>query len=618
MTDPIHLFFPILFPIVAGLALLLLARTREKFCGPISILVTVLVLTETVRLFGQTLNFTAPWGGGLEFSLRLDAFSSFIVLASAGFGFFIALYSLAFMQGKPSVNQYYSYFLITLGFVIGAALADSLIVLLFFWEGMLLTLFGMILIGRPGAFRTATKAFVLTGVADLCMMAGVVLVIHLASGGSGMSVTAMSQIHLSTEGGLNSLAFILLIIGATAKAGAMPFHTWIPDASQDAPLPFMALVPAALEKLIGIYFLGRITLELFELKADSGLSTALMVLGCVTILLPVMMALVQKNYKRLLSFHAISQVGYMILGVGTAVPAGIVGGLFHMINHALYKSTLFLTGGAVERQTGTTDLNKLGGLASKMPITFVCFAVAAASISGVPPFNGFFSKELVYDGALERGWIFYAAALAGSFFTAASFLKLGHAVYIDKSREKRSDVKEAPITMLIPMITLATICVLFGVLNPMPIRNLIQPIVGHRLEGLDFAGMPKDLNLVWATLAVLVAALLHHLWGVRKTGSGLGAVDHIHHAPVLGALYEKAEARAFDLYEIGQKAAGLFSRLAWGVDRAIDFFYETVVVKATDAFSTGIRKMHNGSHAWYLAWAMAGLAVILYLLLRVA
>jgi NADH-quinone oxidoreductase subunit L len=142
-----------------------------------------------------------------------------------------------------------------------------------------------------------------------------------------------------------------------------------------------------------------------------------------------MMALIQKDYKRLLSYHAISQVGYMILGIGTAVPVGIVGGLFHMINNALYKSCLFLTGGSVEKQTGTTDLEKLGGIGSKMPITFACFIITALSISGVPPFNGFFSKELVYDGALERGFIFYLAAVVGSFFTAASFLKLGHAAF---------------------------------------------------------------------------------------------------------------------------------------------------------------------------------------------
>jgi NADH-quinone oxidoreductase subunit L len=156
----------------------------------------------------------------------------------------------------------------------------------------------------------------------------------------------------------------------------------------------MALVPAALEKLIGIYFLARISLDMFKLSVGSALSTVLMWVGIATIILAVMMALIQKNYKRLLSYHAISQVGYMILGIGTAIPAGIVGGLFHMINHAIYKSGLFLTSGAVEKQTNTTNLEELGGLGRKMPITFICFYNSGFHM-GVPPFNGFFSKELV-------------------------------------------------------------------------------------------------------------------------------------------------------------------------------------------------------------------------------
>ena len=153
----------------------------------------------------------------------------------------------------------------------------------------------------------------------------------------------------------------------------MPFHTWIPDAAVDAPLPFMAFLPASLEKLLGIYLLARISLDMFKLSGGSWISMLLMTIGAITILLAVMMALVQKDYKRLLSYHAVSQVGYMILGIGTCLPIGIIGGLFHMINHALYKSCLFLTGGSVEKQTGTTDLAKLGGIGIKDAGDFCMF-----------------------------------------------------------------------------------------------------------------------------------------------------------------------------------------------------------------------------------------------------
>ena len=152
-----------------------------------------------------------------------------------------------------------------------------------------------------------------------------------------------------------------------------------------------------------------------------------MTIGTLTIVLAVAMALIQKDMKRLLSYHAISQVGYMVLGIGTALPIGIMGGLFHMLNHVIYKSCLFMTAGSVEKQTGTTDLRKIGGLGRKMPLTMVCFIISALAISGVPPLNGFFSKELVFDAALESNMVFYLGALLGAFMTAISFLKLGRA-----------------------------------------------------------------------------------------------------------------------------------------------------------------------------------------------
>jgi len=421
--------------------------------------------------------------------------------------------------------------------------------------------------------------------------------------------TTMSRIHLTPDSALSGAAFLLLVIGATSKAGSMPFHSWIPDAAVDAPLPFMALMPAALEKLLGIYFLSRITLDLYVLTPQSILSPLLMTLGVITILLAVMMALIQKDYKRLLSFHAISQVGYMILGIGTAVPVGIVGGIFHMINHAMYKSCLFLTSGSVETQTGTTDLHKLGGIGKRMPITFICFIIAAAAISGVPPFNGFFSKELVYDGALERHWIFYIGALAGSFLTAASFLKLGHAVFLGtpENSDSLSSIKESPLSMLIPMIVIAGGCILFGVANPLPINNLIVPIIGPEMAaGHHFSGFPQNRFLVVMTVLVLLGAWLNHIYGVRKSGRGVGASDHIHYSPLLHPIYDRAENRFFDPYEIGMKIVQAGSQLAWRIDRANDWLFNDMTVRTARSFSSSIRGLHDGNYATYMSWIAIG------------
>lgn len=599
----------ILLPALCGAVALVLPKGGQ---GVLALLATAANLLICLWMFGREALLSLPWAGfGMLFELRLYHFSSFILMAAAGFALLVSLYSLHFMARRSHTNQFYAYLLISLGMVNGAVLADNLILMLFFWEGLLCTIFGFIVIGGGKSFRSAIKAFVLIGVSDILMMVGIGMTGFLAG------TMTMSRIHLSPDSVLAGAAFLLLVIGATSKAGSMPFHSWIPDAAVDAPLPFMALMPAALEKLLGIYFLSRITLDLFALSPQSWLSPLLMTLGVVTILLAVMMALIQKDYKRLLSYHAISQVGYMILGIGTAVPVGIVGGIFHMINHAMYKSCLFLTSGSVEAQTGTTDLKKLGGMGMRMPVTFICFIIAAAAISGVPPFNGFFSKELVYDGALERHWVFYVGALAGSFLTAASFLKLGHAVFLGKAEDEASFslVREAPLSMLIPMVTIAGGCVLFGVANRLPLDNLIVPIIGPQMAaGHHFGGFPQNRFLVFMTMLVLFAAWINHLYGVRKSGKGVGASDHIHYSPLLHPVYERAERRLFDPYDLGMKVVHGFSLLAWWIDRANDWLFNVMAVRTAQFCSRSLSALHNGSYATYMAWVAIGLILMgLYL-----
>jgi NADH-quinone oxidoreductase subunit L len=595
----------IFIPAILALIVILLPARTKGITEGLTLSGMLINLILAFGMFGQESAFSKPWAGfGIDFSLRLYHFSSFILLAASGFALLIVLYSTVFMKGKDYSKQFYAYLLFTVALVNGAVLANNLVVMLFFWEGLLVTLFGMIMTGKKDSFPVAVKALVLVGVSDLFLMLGIGMTGYLAK------TLTMDNIHLPLES-WGIFAFVFLMLGAISKAGSMPFHSWIPDAAVNAPLPFMAFLPAALEKLLGIYFLARICLDLFIFTPGSPMSYLLMSIGAVTILFAVMMALIQKDFKRLLSYHAISQVGYMILGIGTALPVGIVGGLFHMINHAMYKSCLFLTGGAVEQQAGTTDLEKLGGLGRKMPVTFACFVVAAAAISGVPPFNGFFSKELIFDGAYESGSVFYIAAVLGAFFTAASFLKLGHAAFLGKAEKENDAVKEAPWPMLVPMIVIAFGCILFGVYNPLPLENLIQPILGARLAGLSYAGLPHNLLLVIISLLVLALAYLNHLYGVEKTKRALSAVDHIHHAPVLSTVYKWAELRFFNPYDIGMFVVNTVSKFFMFIDRGLDQIYNEVPVLIEKAFSRNIVKAHTGNHALYMGWSLAGFVVIL-------
>ena len=600
----------VIIPVAGGLIALLLRKENKWIKETVALVAVFANLAIVIGLFNKTFTESVSWGNfGLDFSLRIYQFSGAMLLLAAVMSTAIALFSAAFMKGKRGANLFYLYFLLTLAFTNGALLADNLVVMLFFWEGLLVALFGFIAMGGKGAYRTAIKAFIIMGVSDLLMMLGIGITGHLAG------TLNMSQIGLQATSLAGALAFIFLLIGAIAKGGSMPFHSWIPDAAIDAPMPFMAIGPAALEKLLGIYFLTRIVLDLYRVQQGHWLSYLMMIVGAVGILLAVLMALVQKDYKKLLSFHAISQVGYMILGIGTTLPIGIVGGIFHMVNNVIYKSALFLSGGACEKQAGSTDLSRLGGLRLRMPVTWICFWITAFSISGVPPFNGFFSKEMVYDAALERHWIFYVVALAGSFFTAASFLKLGHSAYHGKLSEENRKVKEAPAAMLVPMIFLAALCVLFGVGNAIPIKKFIEPVLGAGGGEHAFSGMPSNVMLIAFTVIVLVGALANHFYGVRRTGRGLGAVDHIHYASGIGGIYAKAEAGVFDTYRFGMKVIRGLARIGWAVDKIVDWIYNWVIVKIFYGVSRGIRAAHTGSYIMYLAWAIVGLViVVLYVL----
>lgn len=557
---------------------------------------------------GRQLTYVRSWAGwGVDFSLRLYHFSSFILTCAAVLTFLVALYTTVFARDKAYSKPLYAGMLLTIAMVNGAVLANNLMVLLFFWEAILLTMFGMIMFGGKDAYRTSVKALVIAGATDLCMMLGIGIAGYLAH------TLEMDKIRLPIEG-WGAVAFVLLVIGAISKAGSMPFHTWIPDAAKDAPTPFMPFLPGALEKLLGIYLMCRVCVDLFDFQHGSPMSMALMILGAATILFAVMMALIQRDFKRLLSYHAVSQVGYMILGIGTGLPVGIVGGLFHMLNNAVYKCCLFLTAGAVEKETGTTNLNKLGGLARKMPVTFACFAVAGAAIAGVPMTNGFFSKELIFDGALESGVIFYIIAAIGAFFTPISFLKLGHAVFFGKPTEATENAKEVPWQMQAPMLLMAAACLVLGFGQSIVVNHLLMPVLGDHFPGAHVGGHTNWL-LVGISVCLLLLACFDHYRGFKKTGKGVEAADHFHYAPVLHTIYDWAEKKYFDPYEQARGLITGYANISLRVNDAISWFYDVFVVRLVGGLSALVRRAHNGSQSRYVVWVLAGMVITVALFL---
>ncbi len=616
-----ELLYPIIIPAVAGVIPLFFPRKGKIGAGIISLAAYVWVLVKVVKLFGigaltfeKTL-FSFGETFPFVFSLRLGHFSAFILLFIAIFGVLIILYSLGYLQGKNTASSYYSFVLWTLAAAAGAALSDNLFLLLVFWEILTIFLYYLVNMGFEGHAEAAGKCFNILGLSDAAMLFGVLLV------WMNYHTLSISALRIHTDNAMGAVTFFLLFTGAIAKAGAMPLHSWVPAIARSTYASVMALLPASLDKLLGIYLLARLSLDVFVISSGSWISLVMMIIGSVTIIFAVFMALVQHDLKKLLSFHAISQVGYMVLGVGSGIPVAIVGGLFHMLNNALYKSGLFLAAGAVEKRAGTTELEKLGGLASLMPVTFVTTVVTALSISGVPPFNGFVSKWLIYQGMLSSGGnvIFLVAAIFGSALTLASFVKVLHSLFLGRRPESLEGVTEVDFTMQLPMIFIAILCILFGVFASYPLERFIIPsleLSGLSVTAQGISTIPTDgfWNPTLATVLIIVGLIIGFIIYLFGKAQKVRVDENVW---VGGNIMDNEEMRLPGTHfyktvtdDLNSVVSGAFRD---GEKGAMDPY--KIWGSLGNSLVHVLRVLHNGVLSTYLSWIVIGLGVLVFIFL---
>lgn len=542
---------------------------------------------------------------------KVDALNSFLVLA---IGFFTALniiYSFRFMKGRKGLLQYYTCILLTAGASAGVVLANNLIMLAVLWGFLGLTLYLLINFAGEEAVAAAKKTFIILGGTDALMLLGIAIIYH-QSGTFTMDNMRISLSGVNASMGL--AAYLCIVIACFAKAGAMPFHTWIPDCSEKAPVPVAAYVVASLDKLLGIYLLTRVSLDIFMI--GKGINIFLMVTGAFTILAGVMMALVQHNLKRLLGYHSVSQVGYMVLGIGAGTPLGIAGGLFHMLNNSIYKQALFFGAGNIQQKAGTDDLDKLGGLSRRMPFTYISMLIASLAISGVPPFNGFVSKWMIYQGLVQKtgadaegiiALLCLAAAMFGSGLTLASFIKVLHACFLGQGRGPRLSVSEAGWMMWFPPFLLGGVCLLFGIFAfQVPLGYFILPAIkGVEWTGSWHAELSTLLVLIGLAAGVMIFKLKQGWFGIREDARFVGGEElepdenrvtgtefynTVKEYGFLEGLYSRAERGFFDIYDQGRN-------FVFGAGRFFQY-------------------LHNGVLPTYLVWTLLGMIGLFFVLLK--
>ncbi len=395
-----------------------------------------------------------PWAPGLGLSLafNLDGLGLLFALLITGIGALIVLYASSYLAGHRQAGRFFGILFAFMGSMLGVVLSDNLLTLFVFWELTGFTSF--LLIGfdheEASARAAAIQAFIVTGTGGLALLAAAVLIVQ-ATGTASLSALLAGSVYL----GGHDLAVpitLLVLLAAFTKSAQTPFHFWLPNAMA-APTPVSAYLHSATMVKAGIYLLARLTPIL---GATPLWNTLITVAGALTMLVGAIRAVQEHDLKRILAYSTVSALGILtlLLGIGTA--GAIVAAVVYLLAHACYKGTLFLVAGAIDHETGTRDVRRLGALRQAMPFTAACGGLAALSMLGVPPFLGFLAKEHFYEAAGHAPWSMWllGAAVVASALLGGAGLIAGVGPFFGRS-DQRFDVHEAPLALRIGPAILA-------------------------------------------------------------------------------------------------------------------------------------------------------------------
>ena len=485
--------FMINFPILAVISLFLgafvtslagrrseTARNAVVLVSMATSLILVLCLIKPVLIDGEIITYwLGNWqpveGWAFGISLQVDALSLFFALIVTVAVFVSGVYSFSYMKHDDSLVNFYTLFLMLSGSVLGLVLSGDLFNIFVMIEIMTFTAVALTAFRNnyEGALEGAFKYLIVGALGSTSVLVGIAMVYSQLHTLNLAQIAALLPSHMNP---VTVAAFGFLFVGFGTKAFLFPFQPLAADAHAVAPASISLMISGVLTKC-GVYGIIRLCYALYQNIDQPFVQYLVTGVGAVSMFICVTMAFNQHNFKRLLAFHSISQVGYVITVAGMGTMLGLSAGLYHAMNHTIFKGLLFLTAGAVQHATGTLDLDEMGGLSKKMPKTTILFLVGAASISGLPPFNGFASKWMIYQAAFERaadGNIFFlvaaVAALITSVLTLASFIKVAQSVFFGQLPESMKDVKEVDQGMCIPMWIMAALCVITG-LFPTQIQN---------------------------------------------------------------------------------------------------------------------------------------------------
>ncbi|MCR4962693.1 MAG: NADH-quinone oxidoreductase subunit L [Firmicutes bacterium] len=452
---------------------LLKKEIAQKICLSLGIIAGIVQMAAAVFVFaslkaaGQTeADFSQFWDLGVGASRFSVDFFSLLVLFCIGMVITAGFLTAGKTLGDKKFNFTNLAMILLLG-MNGIALVTDLFSLYVFLEITGVASFVMISLNKEGdGIEGAFKYLVMSAIATVFILGGLAF-LFMQSGSLqyGDVAAALSDWQYAEQPALLIAGFVLVLVGFSIKSGVMPFHGWLPDAYQSAPAAVSVILGGIVTKMAGVYALLRLTADIFVNVPV--FNQILMLLAIVSIVLGAVAAITQTDFKRILAYSSISQIGYILLGASCGSAVGLIGAMLHFFNHATFKTTLFVNSAAVEIATGTTEIEKLGGLQEKMPVTGVSSILAFLSTAGIPPLAGFWSKLLIIIAAWQTGNVFIAGlALFASIFTAAYFLRLQRCVFFGPAVEGLEDTKEVTGGVCLSSLALSAITVGFGLLFP--------------------------------------------------------------------------------------------------------------------------------------------------------
>lgn len=486
------------------------ARNAEAYlAGTVALAALAIVATIYPRIAaGEVVQYTAAWVPelGLEFRIRVDGFAWIFAALITGIGCLIVLYARYSMKAADPVPRFFAFLLAFMGSMLGIVLSGNLIQLVFFWE--LTSLFSFLLIGyrhqTAQARDGARMALIITSFGGLCLFAGVLMLGHIVGSYDLDKVLASGAVIRAHA--LYVPALILILLGALTKSAQFPFHFWLPHAMA-APTPVSAYLHSATMVKAGVFLLVRLW------PAMGGTSEWLWFVGSaglITFILGAFIAVFQQDLKGLLAYSTISHLGLITLLIGLDRPLGLVAAIFHIMNHATFKASLFMAAGIIERETGTRDIRRLSGLRRFMPITATLAMVAAAAMAGVPLLNGFLSKEMffaetieIHDNSLLDKALPYIVTAASMFTVIYSLRFIRDVFFGDPPKEFPRTPQEPPILMRLPAELLVLACLVVGILPGIT----VGPILETASRSVLGSAVPEYNLAVWhgLTLALIMS-----------------------------------------------------------------------------------------------------------------